>query len=402
MGVTDREFDLILVGATGFVGRLTAAHLARSAPDNIRIALAGRSLGKLQRIRADLPPVAQDWPLITADVTDCSAADGLAGRAGVIASTVGPYFTYGRELIAACAEQGTDYADLTGEVLFVRDAIERHHARAVESGARLVPSCGFDSVPSDVGMMLADNASAADGEGRVVEATMHVRRARGGFGGGSIDSLRQQFIAIREDPSTRRIVADPDALAVERTAYGRASRTIGKDRGTGRWHGPFVMSGFNSRIVRRSASLRHGDAPLVYKEVVDTGRGPKGAIIAAGIGLGTAALAASMASGPTRWVMDRFLPAPGEGPSPEQRAAGSFEIQIDAETTTGARYGVSVAAPYDPGYDGTAIMLGESALALAAQQGSARCGVLTPATAFGDALADRLRAHDFTLEVRRE
>ncbi|MGB5951231.1 MAG: saccharopine dehydrogenase NADP-binding domain-containing protein [Ornithinimicrobium sp.] len=400
--MTDREYDLILVGATGFVGRLTAAYLAKSAPSDLRIALAGRSQDKLERVRADLPQAAHDWPLLTVDVTDAQAAADISAASRVIVTTVGPYATYGRELIAACAEHGTHYADLTGEVLFVHEAITQHHHRAVETGARLVPSCGFDSVPSDLGVMLADQAAAAAGEGRVVEATLHVRRAKGGFSGGTIDSMRQQMIAMRSDPSTRRIVANPDALAAERTTYGHGPSPIGKDRSTGRWHGPFVMSGYNTRVVRRSASLTHGNAPLLYEEVVDTGLGVKGAVIAAGVAAGTAGLAASMATAPTRKVLDRLLPAPGEGPSAEQREAGMFEIEIQAETTTGARYLVTVAAPYDPGYDGTAVMLGESGLALAAGEGGDRAGVLTPATALGEALVDRLRARDFTLTVTRQ
>ncbi len=399
--MTDREYDLILVGATGFVGRLTAAYLATAASGELRIAMAGRSRDKLESTRAELPPAAHRWPLLTLDVTDAQAAAEISRRTRVIVTTVGPYAKYGQELIAACAEHGTHYADLTGEVLFVREAIEHHHARAGDTGARLVPSCGFDSVPSDLGMLLADHAAAADHEGRLVEATLHVRRAKGGFSGGTVDSMRQQMIAMTADPSTRRVVANPDALAAQRTTYGRGEAPIGKDSSTGRWHGPFVMSGYNTRVVRRSWSLNHGDAPLIYDEVVDTGRGPKGAATAAAVGLGTAGLAAAMAIGPARSVLDRFLPSPGEGPSEEQRAAGMFEIEIDAETTTGARYLVTVAAPYDPGYDGTAVMLGESGLALAAGEGSERAGVLTPATALGEALVDRLRARSFTFTVSR-
>ncbi|MGC1207591.1 MAG: enoyl-ACP reductase, partial [Ornithinimicrobium sp.] len=170
---------------------------------------------------------------------------------------------------------------------------------------------------------------------------------------------------------------------------------------TGRWHGPFVMAGYNSRIVRRSWSLIQGDAPLLYDEVVDTGRGAKGAASAFAVAAGTGALIAAMATKPTRMVLDRLLPAPGEGPSEEKRTAGMFAIEVVGTTTSGGTYVAKVAAPFDPGYDGTAIMLGESALALATGEGTDRTGVLTPATALGDALVERLRAHKFTLEVTR-
>ncbi len=396
---TDRDFDLVLVGATGFVGRLTAAHLARSASPGARIALAGRNIDKLKAIQKDLPKAAHHWPLLTVDVTDQAQADDLAAKTTVVATTVGPYAAYGKQLIAACAHAGTHYADLTGEVLFVHDTIEKLHDVAQASGARIVNSCGFDSIPSDLGVMLAAQAAKADDNGRLVDVTLHVRRAKGGFSGGTIDSMRQQVMAMREDPSTRPIVANPDALAAERTAYGKGPGPIGKDKSTGRWHGPFVMSSYNSRIVRRSWSLTQGDAPLLYDEVTDTGRGAKGAAVAYAVAAGTGAVIAAMATKPTRFVLDRLLPAPGEGPSKETREAGLFEIEVVATTTNGSVYVATVAAPFDPGYDGTAIMLGESALALAAGEGTDRVGVITPATALGDALVDRLRAHDFTLEV---
>lgn len=395
----DRDFDLVLVGATGFAGRLTAAHLARSAPAGTRIALAGRNLDKLKDVQKDLPEAAHHWPLFTVDVTDRAQADDLAAKTSVVATTVGPYAVYGKDLIAACAHAGTHYADLTGEVLFVHDTIATLHEVARNTGARIVNSCGFDSVPSDLGVMLAAHAAEADDNGRLVDVTLHVRRAKGGFSGGTIDSMRQQVMAMREDPSTRRIVANPDALAAERTTYGKGPGSIGKDKSTGRWHGPFVMASYNSRVVRRSWSLTQGDAPLIYDEVTDTGRGAKGAATAYAIAAGTGAVVAAMLTKPTRMVMDRLLPAPGEGPSQETREAGMFEVEIVAKTTKGVTYVATVAAPYDPGYDGTAIMLGESALALAAGEGTDRVGVLTPATALGDALVDRLRANTFTLAV---
>lgn len=397
-----RGHDLVLVGATGFVGRLTAAHLAQHAPAGVRVALAGRSRSKLEQVRAELPEVARQWPLVVLDVADEQAVAELAGSTRVVLSTVGPYAVRGLPLVRACAAHGTHYADLTGEVLFVRDCIENAHDEAVQTGARIVHSCGFDSVPSDLALLLATRAAQDDDEGRPVDATLHLRRARGGVSGGTVDSMRQQMIAMRGDRDARRVVADPDALAAVRTAYGRGPAPLGRDRDTGRWHGPFVMAGYNTRLVRRSWSLTQGTAPLVYEEVVDTGRGRRGQAAALALSAGTAGLAVAMATGATRTVVDRFLPAPGEGPSQKRRSGGMFEMQTRVRTTTGARYVVTVAALYDPGYDGTAIMLGQAGLALAAGEGTAeRGGVLTPATALGEALVDRLRGHDFTLQVTR-
>ncbi len=398
-----RVHDLLLVGATGFVGRLTAAHLARHASPEVSVALAGRSRDKLERVRAELPEAAQEWPLIVLDVTDEGAVADLARGTGVMLSTLGPYAVHGLPLVQACAEQGTHYADLTGEVLFVRDSIAGAHDRAVQTGARIVHSCGFDSVPSDLALLLASQAAAHDDEGRPVNATLHVRRAKGGFSGGTVDSMRQQMIAMQGDRDARRVVADPDALAAVRTAYGRMPSPLGRDRDTGRWHGPFVMAGYNTRLVRRSWSLTQGSEPLVYDEVMDTGRGWRGRAAALALTGGLAGLMAAMSTPPGRVVLDRLLPAPGEGPSEQRRRDGMFEMQTQVTTSTGARYVVTVAAPYDPGYDGTAVMLGQAGLALVASEGSAeRGGVLTPATALGEALVERLRRHGFTLDVTRQ
>lgn len=398
-----REHDLVLVGATGFVGRLTAAHLARHAPPEVRVALAGRSRDKLERVRAKLPDPGREWPLVVLDVTDVEAVAALARSTGVVVSTVGPYAVHGLPLVQACAAEGTHYADLTGEVLFVRRSIETAHDEAARTGARIVHSCGFDSVPSDLALLLATEAAAADDEGRPVDATLHVRRTKGGFSGGTVDSMRQQMIALQGDREARRVVADPDALAAGRTTYGRGLPPVGRDRRTGRWYGPFLMAGYNTRLVRRSWSLTHGSEPLVYDEVMDTGRGRRGRLAALALTGGLAGLAAAMSRSPTRALVDRLLPAPGEGPSQERRSAGMFVMQTHVRTTTGARYVVTVAAPYDPGYDGTAVMLGQAGLALVAgDRASERGGVLTPATALGEALVDRLTQHGFTLEVARE
>ena len=189
--MSEREFDLILFGATGFVGKLTAAHLAHHAPDHLRIAIAGRSKDRLEAARAELPPAAANWPAVVVDASDEEALRAMARRTRVVASTVGPYTRYGMPLVGACAEAGTHYCDLTGEVLFVREAIDRHHETAVASGARLVNSCGFDSVPSDLGVLVTAQRAAEDGEGTLGETTLHVRSLRGGLSGGTIDSMRE-------------------------------------------------------------------------------------------------------------------------------------------------------------------------------------------------------------------
>ncbi len=190
----DRELDIVLYGATGFVGALTAAHLAQHAGPGVRIALAGRSRSKLEALRIELGPTASSWELVAVDATDAPGLRALAARTRVLATTVGPYAAHGKEVARACAEAGTHYADLTGEVLFVRWSLDELDARARETGAAIVHACGFDSIPSDLGVLTTAERVAADGEGTLAETTLLVRSLKGGFSGGTIDSARQQAI----------------------------------------------------------------------------------------------------------------------------------------------------------------------------------------------------------------
>ena len=399
--------DLVLVGAAGFVGRLVAEHLARYAPPDVRIALAGRSQERLEAVRAELGGTAASWPLLVVDVADEEAVAGLAVATKVVVSTVGPYLPRGLPLVRACAAAGTDYADLTGETLFVRRSIDAAHEQAVATGARIVHSCGFDSVPSDLGVGLCARQAAADGEGSLTQTVLHVRSARGGISGGTVDSLRQQLIETSGDPAARALVGRADALVDGPETPGARRpgrpRPVHRDRATRRWQAPFIMGVFNRQVVHRSNALAHAayGPEFRYREVVDTGRGPRGAALAAALTGGTLALTAGMAFGPTRALLDRVLPAPGAGPSDQTLQRGRFAVEVLATTTTGARYRTTVAADKDPGYRGTAVMLGESGLSLALDDLPLRGGVLTPMVALGTALADRLRAHGFTVATER-
>ena len=400
-----RALDLVLLGATGFVGRLTAAHLARSAPPGTRIGLAGRSAERLAAVRDGLGEVAASWQLLTTDVTDRAAVDRLAAGTSVLATTVGPYARWGLPVVEACAVRGTHYADLTGETLFVRDSIAAAHATAARSRARILHSCGFDSVPSDLGVALVAELAATDGAGSLGETTLHVRTMRGGLSGGTVDSLRQMLLDVQGRPDRRRLLADPEALTGG-TVSGRSRRghaTIARDATSGRWTAPFVMSPYNRQVVLRTDALRDGayGPAFDYHEVVDTVRGPVGAAAALVLAGVQGALVGSLANRVTRPVADRVLPDPGEGPSERQRRRGRFGVEVVTTTTSGARYAATVAAPYDPGYEGTAVLFGESALALALDPLPEAAGVLTPMTGIGTRLADRLRAHEVEVGVKR-
>ncbi len=415
-----RDLDIVLLGASGFVGALTAAHLAEHAPDGVRIALAGRSRSRLEAVQDELGRGAAAWELVEVDATDAVGLRALAARTVVLATTVGPYAVHGREVVRACAEEGTHYADLTGEVLFVRWALDHVADRARETGAKIVHACGFDSIPSDLGVLVTAERVAADGAGELAETTLAVRSMKGGFSGGTIDSLRQQTIQVRSDDAARRTTADPYGLSPRRqeeppSSGGRRSSgildraqravSVQRDGGTGRWSGPFVMAGFNTRIVRLSNTLTDWSygRSLRYREHVDFGARAVSPVMAVGTGLGLRALLTSMAFAPARVVVDRFLPKPGEGPSAEERAAGRFRMEIRAATTTGAHYLTKVGADHDPGYEGTAVMFGQAALCLALDGDRLpdRSGVLTPSTAMGEVLVDRLRARGFTFDCER-
>ncbi|MGY1802421.1 saccharopine dehydrogenase family protein [Blastococcus sp. SYSU D00922] len=401
-----RSFDLAVFGATGFVGRLLAAYLAEHAPEGTRIALAGRSRSRLLEARAALPAAAREWPVVEADSGDPASLADLAAQTRVLATTVGPYARYGMPVVEACAAAGTHYADLTGEVLFVREAIDRVDAVARETGARIVHACGYDSIPSDLGAFLLAERARADGAGGLCDVRL-VATLRGGFSGGTIDSMRAQVEALQEDPSLRRVAGHPYALSPDRA--GEPDTRQPRDAvpparaADGRWTAPFVMAPFNTRIVRRSNALQdwaYGRG-FSYGEVMGAGRGPLGAATAAGLTAGLAGTLAAMSFGPTRAVLDRLLPAPGTGPSEEVRRKGWFRMTVDATTESGRRYRAVAAGKGDPGYAATAVMLGEAGLALAldGDRLPARAGSLTPATAMGDVLVERLRAAGHTYEV---
>jgi short subunit dehydrogenase-like uncharacterized protein len=403
-----REHDVVVYGATGFVGKLTALYLAGAAPEGTRIALAGRSQVKLEQVRSELPGAASEWPLIVADSSDAEALAAMAASATAIATTVGPYYRYGLPLVEACADAGTHYADLTGETLFMRRSIDLAHERAKASGARIVHTCGFDSIPSDIGVMLLHQHAAETGAGDLGKTTLVVRAVRGGVSGGTVDSLRGQLDAAKADKSLRKVMVDPYALSPDRKADpdgGDERDPMGPihDPELGGWLAPFVMGTVNSRVVRRSNALQ-GHAygiGLRYRELMLTGGLPLGPVKAAGIAGGIAALVAGLSVGPTRKLLDRALPDPGEGPSESAREKGFFKIDVHAKTSSGRDIVCRVSAPGDPGYKATGVMLGEAALALALD-GEAlpdAAGVLTPSTGIGVRLAERLREAGHSYDV---
>jgi short subunit dehydrogenase-like uncharacterized protein len=400
-----RELDVVLYGATGFAGKLTAEYLARAAPDDARIGLAGRSREKLERVREELGARAADWPVIVADSKDGAALAELAGRTTAVATTVGPYRSYGVGLVEACTAAGTHYADLTGETLFMCETIERFDAPAKASGARIVHTCGFDSIPSDIGVLVLHEAA-----GELTDTTLVVRRVRGGVSGGTLASLKGTVDDVKRDRSLARVLADPYALSPDRAAepeLGNEADLRGAEYSEelSTWLGPFVMAPVNTRVVRRTNALRDWayGRRFRYREVMAFGSGLMGRAKALGVGGGMAALTVGLALPPSRFALDRVLPGPGAGPKEELVRQGFFEIEIHVRTRADERWVCRVEAQGDPGYGATSVMLGQSALCLALDGDRLpdRAGVLTPATAMGSVLADRLRAAGQTFDVSR-
>lgn len=417
MTASIREFDLIVFGATGFVGELTAKHLAAHAPAEVRIALAGRTQAKLEKLRASLGAGAADFGIVVADVDKPSTLDAMVARTTVLCSTVGPYALYGETVVGACVNAGTHYTDLTGEVLFARRTIDKFHEQAVANGTKIVHSCGFDSIPSDLGTFLVHERAQADGAGTLGPTTLVMRSLRGGASGGTIASAIGLADEVASDREARRVAGRPHSLSADPTRESPAQpgdlATVGASAVDPSLTGtlaPFFMASYNTRVVRRSNGLldfAYGP-DFTYRETMAV-PGPSlvskigSHAVQGALAVGMAALAIK----PLRPVLDKVLPAPGEGPSEKSQAKGKFIADVYSRTTGGRRYRSTIGAELDPGYSGTAVMLGESSLALAldgdAARGGAtlpdRGGVLTPAVALGDALADRLRAQGFTVTV---
>jgi short subunit dehydrogenase-like uncharacterized protein len=403
--VSDRELDVVVYGATGFVGKLVALYLAEHTPEGVKIGLAGRSHDKLTKTRAELGARAADWPLVVADKTDPASLTAMAERAQVVCTTVGPYRVDGLKLVDACIAAGTDYVDLTGEVLFVHESIERHE-KAAEAGVRIVHSGGFDSIPSDVGVLLLHERVKEDGAGELEDTTLVVRATRGGVSGGTLASMTGQLDNVRANPELKKVVYDPYSLApgTKNGADGRDSFKPYRDNDIGYWLAPFVMAPYNTRIVRRSNALLGGayGKRFSYDEKMATGKSILGAPVAALVTGGLGAFVAGLSFGPTRKALNVVLPDPGEGPSEKARENGFFKIDVHTRTSTGAKYVAHVNAQGDPGYKATAMMMSEASLALALdRERLGVTGIVTPASGIGVPLIDRLRAAGMTLDVEK-
>jgi short subunit dehydrogenase-like uncharacterized protein len=416
MSAAQREFDIVLYGATGFVGKLTAEYLAR-AGGSARIALAGRSTERLRAVRDTLGEAAQSWPVIAADAKSPSTLNAMAAQTQVVVTTVGPYTRYGLPLVAACAAAGTDYADLTGEAMFVRNSVDLYHKQAIDTSARIVHSCGFDSIPSDLSVYALYRRAAEDGTGELGDTNLVVRSFAGGVSGGTVASGIEMMRTASSDPEARRLVNDPYTLTTDRGAEPelgpqpdfpwRRGRDIAPEL-SGTWTGAFVMGPYNTRIVRRSNALQDWAYGKRFRYAENMSFGSSlAAPVASAMATGANVTVFGLASRYFRLLpgklVERIAPKPGTGPSEKAREHGHYTIETYTTTTTGARYIATFGQRGDPGYKATSVLLGESGLALALDRDrlSDLRGVLTPAAAMGDALLTRLPVAGVSLEASR-
>ena len=379
------EFDIIVYGASGFTGRLVAEYLARQygVGGAVRWAMAGRSLEKLAAVRDEIGAPA-DTPLVTADADDAESLKAMVGRTKAVLTTVGPYQLYGNALVAACAEAGTDYLDLCGEPAWMRQMIDAHEATAKKTGARIVFSCGFDSIPFELGVWFLQQEAGKALGGPVPRVKGRVRGMKGGFSGGTAASLKATMAAAARDPALVALLKNPFALV---PGFDGPAQPSGNkpmlDEDLGVWAAPFVMAAINTRNVHRSNALlgQAYGADFVYDEMMLTGPGEQGEqiaqmIAASGGGLG-----------------GEGGPKPGEGPSKEERETGFYDVLFLGLAADGRQVRASVKGDKDPGYGSTSKMIAESAICLVTEATDVPGGVWTPGAAMQGRLVDRLQAN---------
>ena len=380
--MTNKTFDIVVHGATGFTGRLVIEYLLQRYPagSGVRWAMGGRSASKLAAVRDEVGAPA-DTPLVVTDNADAGSLQALMAQTRLVLTTVGPYQLYGNELVAACAAAGVDYVDLCGEPAWMRKMIDAHEAQAKTSGARIVFSCGFDSIPFDLGVLLLQNQMQSRFGNAASRVRGRVRKMKGTFSGGTAASLKATMAAAMGDPGVMDLLRNPFSLTPGFTGPRQPSGNKPMlEESLGVWVAPFVMAAINTRNVHRSNFLlKHAyGADFVYDEMMITGAGDKGQAIAN-------AVAADKSLGAEGG------PQPGEGPSRAEREAGFYDVLFIGEDAAGHSLRVGVKGDRDPGYGSTSKMIAESAVCLLQDATTTPGGIWTPGAAMGVPLMARLQ-----------
>lgn len=376
------ELDIIIYGATGYTGRLVCEYMWQQYGhdvSSVNWAMAGRSLDKLEQVRDELG-ISSGVPLIVADASSTASMDSLAQRAHVVATTVGPYQLYGSDLVRACAENGTDYVDLCGEPAWMHEMIDAYGETAKASGARIVFSCGFDSIPFDLGVLFLQQTAQEKIGGPVSRIKGRVRSMQGTFSGGTLASFKATMAAAAKKPEMIGVLMNPFALTQDFSGPEQPSGLAPIfEEELDSWSAPFIMATINTKNIHRS-NLLLGHAygtDFVYDEMLLTGPGDSGEAVAKAV-----AEDKSMAENPIK---------PGEGPSKEERDSGFYEVMFAGSNGDGKTVSVSVRGDKDPGYGSTSKMIAESAVCLLLNRDTELRGILTPASALGSLLIDRLQ-----------
>ena len=390
-----REFDIIIWGASGFTGRLVAGYIFNKygTNGNLKWAMAGRNLAKLELVRSKVAD--KTVPIVVADSNDDESLKEMVKRAKVICTTVGPYAKYGSKLVSVCIENQTHYCDLAGEVQWIRRMIDKHHESAVANQTKIVNCCGFDSIPSDMGVYFIQKISKAKKGQIAKQIQMRVAGASGGISGGTYESLSHVNEEAHKDKNIFKVLINPYGLNPVGEQEGLDKydlRTIVYDKASKSWIGPFVMAAINTKIVRRSNALSgyaYGK-DFRYDEATLSGKGLKGRvkgfISVIPIGLMMSAKPGSL----LKRIIDKILPKAGEGPNKKQRENGFYNLRFYITYEDGSKALAKVIGDMDPGYGSTSKMLSEAAICLAKDELSYLGGVLTPSTAMGDKLLSRL------------
>ncbi|MCX7554026.1 saccharopine dehydrogenase NADP-binding domain-containing protein [Marinicella sp. S1101] len=394
------NYDIIVFGATSFVGKIICQYLCEHAKnESFTWALAGRSKEKLTTLQAELGEAGAHLPLLVVDANDSAGLIAMCNQTKVILTTVGPYDLYGEPVVKACVETGTDYCDLTGEAHWIKKMLDKYESQAQTSGSRIVHCTGFDSIPSDLGVFhLQQAAKAAFGE-HCPNVKLRIKNMRGSASGGTIATALNIAKLVRTDPAVKKVLVNPYALCPENHGFKTRQQKDGiyYDDTFNAWYGPFFMAGINTRIVHRSNALsQHAyGTDFKYNEGVLTGRGWKAKAKARSIHWGLMSFYLGASLGPIRALMQKFfLPKPGEGPSPKAQLKGFYDFRFVGTTDTQQQIITKVYGDRDPGYGSTAQIIGQAALCMAQDvKPTVKGGFWTPATLMGKALIERLNQH---------
>ena len=408
------EYDLVIMGATGFTGKLVVEYLIKNygiENEEFTWAIAGRDKNKLERVRSSLRDIdsnSNKIPILVVDSHDTISLDKMTSISRLVISTVGPYLKFGEALVESCVKNSTHYCDLTGEVPFIRKSIDAFDLKAKKNNCRIVHSCGFDSVPSDIGVLLLQMDSLKKFNKPCDEVNLYVRSIRGGLSGGTIDSMISIYDYMGSNLDHQKLLKSPFSLnprdSIKNNTRQPSLKSVKWDGDIQRWLCPFIMAGFNSKIVRRTNAImdhRYG-IDFRYSEVSSFKKGLTGFLKAMVMFIGLVIIQISLKVRPLLWFLRKFfLPSPGEGPSREIRDNGFFKLDIIGSMDNIKKIRFTVTGKGDPGYSATAKMITESALSILLDEDRIPkvSGVLTPAAGIGVVLAERLNDKGFNFSI---